>query len=89
MIRFNINEDKAIISYLLEPKYHGMGLGQTILTKGLKILQEEYEKGYFSFKNVIGCVKQENIASIKAFERLGFTKSIEGKTLNFIKEVAQ
>ncbi|MBK6374809.1 MAG: GNAT family N-acetyltransferase [Saprospiraceae bacterium] len=36
-IRFDLEDNKAIISYLLDPAFHGRGLGQALqLIKGCK-----------------------------------------------------
>lgn len=86
-IRFDIDNNKAIISYLIAPKYHGKGLGLIILTNGLSYLQKEIENNSLHVKNVIGYVMEENIPSVKAFERLGFKKTIEEDKIKYEKEV--
>jgi UDP-2,4-diacetamido-2,4,6-trideoxy-beta-L-altropyranose hydrolase len=86
-IRFDIDNNTAIISYLIAPKYHGKGLGLIILTNGLSYLQKEIEKNSLPVKNVIGYVMEENIPSVKAFERLGFKKTIEEDKIKYEKEV--
>ncbi len=35
-IRFDIKEGDAMISYLLDPAYHGRGFGQLILKQGIE-----------------------------------------------------
>lgn len=40
-IRFDVIEGEAIISYLVDPKYHGQGYGKTILKMGIEILMKE------------------------------------------------
>jgi RimJ/RimL family protein N-acetyltransferase len=86
-IRFDVKDNEAIISYLIDPEYHGKGLGQAVLAKGLEVLQSEHEKNNFLFKKVIGYVIGENIPSVKAFERLGFIKHTEADRLKFEKEI--
>lgn len=86
-IRFDLNNNEAIISYLIAPKFHGKGLGLIILTNGLHFLQNEIQKSSLNVKNVIGFVMEENIPSVKAFERLGFKKTIEEDKIKYEKEV--
>lgn len=38
-IRFDLNEGDALISYLVDPLYHGYGYGQVLLCKGLVFLK--------------------------------------------------
>jgi len=83
-IRFDFDQsNNAIISYLIDPHFHGKGYGKIILEKGLTFLRS---KGY-SGLNIIGYVKAENIASIKIFEKLNFKliENING-TLKFEKK---
>lgn len=69
-IRFDFDKtDNAIISYLIDPKFHGRGFGKIILNMALHRLKE---LGFNSL-NIIGFVKSENIASVKIFEKLDFT----------------
>lgn len=72
-IRFDVNDGEALISYLIDPKFHGSGLGISLLKKGIIALLNENDK---SILRIVGFVMGQNIASVKAFERLGFTKRI-------------
>lgn len=85
-IRFDIKNNEAIISYLIGPKYHGKGLGQIILTNGLEFMGKEIEQNNYPAKKIIGYVMEENIPSVKAFERLGFTKTIEADRIKYEKK---
>ncbi|MEJ8802718.1 UDP-2,4-diacetamido-2,4,6-trideoxy-beta-L-altropyranose hydrolase [Pontibacter sp. H249] len=68
-IRFEILNGKAIISYLIGSGFRGKGLGHVILQKGVaKLLQQKPE-----LKFVEGLVQQENMASVRAFEKAGFS----------------
>jgi RimJ/RimL family protein N-acetyltransferase len=72
-IRFDIDERKeALLSFLLDPKFHGKGYGKEILEKGcgevLKLRQ---------LINIVGVVSVENIASLKTFKSLAFTQVSE------------
>lgn len=68
-IRFdrNSNED-VVISYLIDPEFHGKGLGRSILRKGINLLFSLN----WNVKTIIGYVLRQNKASVKIFEQLGF-----------------
>ena len=83
-IRFDINNNEAIISYLLDPEYHNRGLGVSLLKLGLERL---LTKNITKLKQVVGYVMPENIASAKAFEKLGFVKEIENDNFKFVKNI--
>jgi RimJ/RimL family protein N-acetyltransferase len=69
-IRFDVDENRvATISYLLDPKFHGKGLGRFLLFEGAKILLREKP-----ISKIKGLVYKENIASSRAFTHLGYTK---------------
>jgi len=74
-IRFDISEGEAMISYLLDPVYHGRGFGQLILKKGIEWLLIVNIPGLTPISVISGDVMKKNFASIKAFERLGFVKT--------------
>lgn len=84
-IRFDINEDGlALISYLIDSSFHGKGYGKIILENGIEKLKYRKKK----VKKVFGFVQQENIASIKIFEKLGFRKTTgDDLNLKFEKEL--
>ncbi len=86
-IRFDMKDKEAVISYLIAPKYHGKGLGQIILTNGLEFLEKEIQNKNLSLKKIIGYVMEENVPSVKAFERLGFTKTIETYRIKYEKVI--
>jgi len=71
-IRFDLKENQAIISYLIDPERHGNGLGQILLANGIKYILDTSIKN--DLKKIVGFVMKSNIPSIKAFERLGFKK---------------
>jgi UDP-2,4-diacetamido-2,4,6-trideoxy-beta-L-altropyranose hydrolase len=72
-IRFDVKDNKAIISYLIDPLYQNQGLGTILLKKGLERFLSEF-KGEISC--IYGDVLFENIASIKIFQKLGYTTEI-------------
>ena len=83
-IRFDIKNKEAIISYLIDPKYHGNGLGVYILEKGIA--------EFLTFKKnkeleIIGFVLDSNIASVKAFEKLNFDiKTLDKNIIKYSKK---
>lgn len=82
-IRFDINNKIATISFLVSPDHYGKGIGSILLKKGL----EEFEKVvlFEQIHCVQGYVLKENIASIKLFERFGFTAENESNMYLFKK----
>jgi RimJ/RimL family protein N-acetyltransferase len=76
-IRFDIEESSALISYLLDPKYHGKGIGRILLFEGVKRLLQNS-----TIKKISGMVFKDNIASMKAFSNLGYNKI--DKCVNFV-----
>lgn len=82
-VRFDLSEGEAVISYLIDPSNHGNGLGTIILKKGIEALLVEKPE----IIAIIGDVMPKNIASKRAFEKLGFTQThIDQLTLRFSKE---
>jgi RimJ/RimL family protein N-acetyltransferase len=83
-IRFDIKNKEAIISYLIDPKYHGNGLGVYLLEKGIAaFLNFKENKGL----ELIGFVLDSNIASVKAFEKLNFDiKTLDKNIIEYSKK---
>lgn len=82
-IRFDISEDVALISYLVDPKQQGKGLGRIILARGLEYLAANNK----TVSRAEGFVIPQNLASVKIFERLGFTASHQGDRILFTKNI--
>jgi UDP-2,4-diacetamido-2,4,6-trideoxy-beta-L-altropyranose hydrolase len=76
-IRFDMKGDEAIISYLVDPAFHGMGLGKLLLINGISCLNQLIQKNDLCSIRIIGYVMKTNIPSIKAFESLSFTRQDE------------
>lgn len=85
-IRFDFEEtNNTIISYLIDPMFHGKGYGKIILSMAIDRLKELG----FNRLNLIGFVKSENIASVKIFENLEFTLTEnKNNVLKFEKDLA-
>ena len=68
-IRFDIQDDKAIVSYLIDPKFQGAGLGTVLLKKGIELISKQ---DGIKISLVQGEVLKENVASVKIFKKLGY-----------------
>jgi RimJ/RimL family protein N-acetyltransferase len=78
-IRFDEVGNEIVISYLIDPKHHGKGLGKKILEEGII----QFEKEAYA-KPIVGIVKIENAASLKIFRDLHFTEEkIDENTVKF------
>ena len=82
-LRFDFTGTDALISYLVSPKYHGKGLGRILLAEGLEYLTQHNN----TITTATGFVMPQNIASVKVFERLGFTCAEENNQLRFTKNI--
>lgn len=69
-IRFQVANGNAVISYLADKDVRNNGMGVAILTKGIEVFTREYNQPV----NIIGSVKNSNIASQRSFEKLAFEK---------------
>ena len=67
-IRFDINEQETIVSYLIDKSSQGQGLGRVLLAEGIKELQ----KTNLQVNTIIGYVMRSNSISVRIFERMGF-----------------
>jgi spore coat polysaccharide biosynthesis predicted glycosyltransferase SpsG/L-amino acid N-acyltransferase YncA len=84
-IRFDQIKGEAVVSYLLDPKFHGNGFGQILLKKGIERLVANNLNKKEVIKQISGEVMKTNISSIKVFERLGFIKKDFGNKYRFDK----
>lgn len=74
-IRVDISDNKGFIDYSIDKNYRGQGIGTEIL----QLIKLEITK-----VNLIGYVKKENIASMKAFEKAGYEKIEYGDFIEYI-----
>jgi UDP-2,4-diacetamido-2,4,6-trideoxy-beta-L-altropyranose hydrolase len=86
-IRFDLTRQKAIISYLLDPEYHGRGYGQIILKKGIERCIHAINSFFLPVSIITGDVMRGNIPSLKAFERAGFIRKEIGGNFRFEKRL--
>ena len=83
-IRYDIEDEEAIIDYLIDPQFHGRGLGTIILKLGFQKLRR-YCSGV---ERVAGYVMKENLASIRAFEKAGYYSHFTEKgSFKFVKKI--
>jgi len=76
-IRFDVTGSTAVISYLIDPAYHGKGLGQILLIKGGKTFISSFVEKDQPFE-ITGYVTKDNRASQVIFERSGFAREDQG-----------
>lgn len=83
-IRFKIEDEQAVLSYLIDERFRGLSLGKKILIDGAHELFDLRK----DVDIIHGFVKHDNIASIKAFQSAGYQevvnedKSIRQFTIN-------
>lgn len=76
LIRLEKEKNIFKISYLMDKKFRGLGLGKSILDKGIKKIETILDlPAVFE-----GAVKKDNIASMISFEKSGFTRLPDKKT---------
>ena len=83
-IRFDLQQEDAMISYLLDPLEQGKGLGIFILKMGIEQFLSENNNA--QFKQFVGAVLPDNKSSIHIFEQLGFQKVSTASSLRFTKK---
>ena len=69
-IRFQVNNNEAVLGFLADKTIRNKGLGTAILSKGIEIFVRDFQKSVM----IIGYVKDSNVASQRSFERLAFKK---------------
>lgn len=80
--RVDNKNNEGIISFLLDSSQHGKRMGNKLLEQGVKKINKSYPE-----LPVIGFVMKQNKASMKLFEKLGFTKYDLGEgQLKYIQE---
>ena len=75
MVRLDIdsNRNSGTVSINLSPNYRGKSLGSECLNAFIDYLDASYK----DIIKIRAIIKEENIASIKAFEKAGFLKETE------------
>lgn len=76
MIRFDIQDKSARISYSIAKEYRNRGYGKAMVEQSEPILRKEFP----NLQTITAEVKLENTVSMKIFEELGYYKSKEDMT---------
>jgi UDP-2,4-diacetamido-2,4,6-trideoxy-beta-L-altropyranose hydrolase len=71
-IRFQVHGQQATLGYLTDPSIRNKGLGTYVLSKGIEKFIEDYRRNI----QIVGYVKNSNMASQRSFEKLSFKKEI-------------
>lgn len=80
-LRLVYEKSKFLISYSIDKKFRGLGLGQQLIQA-----IEEYEiYNKYNVNELLGCVKNDNIASQKVFENCKYEKNKESNYLIYRK----
>ncbi|MGG6231418.1 GNAT family N-acetyltransferase [Tenacibaculum sp. SDUM215027] len=76
LVRYEIGEENTIVSISIDKNFRGKKLAPSLL--------KESSKSYFkkSKKPILAYIKKENIASVKSFEKAGYTFYLEEKANN-------
>lgn len=81
--RFDVRDEEVVLSYLLDSQFHGQGMGVSLLKQALRRFSSEMKNN--KIRKIAGYVLRDNIPSIRAFERLGFTRIEWDDCLKFEK----
>ncbi|UOQ67929.1 UDP-2,4-diacetamido-2,4,6-trideoxy-beta-L-altropyranose hydrolase [Hymenobacter volaticus] len=89
IIRFQVAGAQATLSYSLAAPFRGRGLAALLLLAGTRYLIQTFTQ----VQQILGHVHQHNTASIKAFERAGFSllpeqANISPESVTFVWECA-
>lgn len=71
MIRFENGYDGTKVNVMLNPSFIGQGLGSKLIKFGVKKFMDDH----VTSKAIIAEIKENNVASIKAFQKAGFKMS--------------
>jgi UDP-2,4-diacetamido-2,4,6-trideoxy-beta-L-altropyranose hydrolase len=86
-VRFDIYNEEAVISYLVDPQFHSKGFGLLILSKAFQRLVSDLSSKCLNVKRLVGFVVSDNYASIRTFLNLGFNEHMDEGKLKFVKSV--
>ena len=82
-IRIDIENKKGIINYSISKNFRGCGLGSIIID----LINDKAKKDLPKLEKLIGKVKEENIGSIKCFEKNDYNKREKEDIFIFEKEL--
>jgi UDP-2,4-diacetamido-2,4,6-trideoxy-beta-L-altropyranose hydrolase len=75
LIRFQVENTQATLSYLLDAAFRGRGLAPLLLLAGTRRATAAFP----AVRQVVGHVQPANVASVKAFERAGFRQVLSNR----------
>lgn len=70
-IRVDRKDGEGLISYVVDENYHGRGLGTRLVVLLLEYLEQDNS---FDAYPLVAYVKKDNAASVRIFEKLGFSR---------------
>lgn len=79
-IRVDRKDGEGLISYVVDEDFHGRGLGTELVVRLLQYLEEKDE---FQAYPLVAYVKKANAASVRIFEKLGFSRTELIRTYKF------
>ena len=68
LVRFDLKDDHWVVSINVAPSERGQGYSVKMLKKASKYLREKDQRAVYAY------IKQQNIPSLKAFERAGYLR---------------
>jgi len=71
MIRFDDHGDVIKVNVMLNPDFLNKGIGSNVIKLGIEKLTSEIKLD----KHIVAEIKNDNVASIKAFQKAGFKES--------------
>jgi UDP-2,4-diacetamido-2,4,6-trideoxy-beta-L-altropyranose hydrolase len=71
-IRFQVEDQQALVGYLTDQTIRNRGLGTYVLSKGIEKFIADHSKSI----EIVGYVKSSNIASQRSFEKLSFKREM-------------
>jgi UDP-2,4-diacetamido-2,4,6-trideoxy-beta-L-altropyranose hydrolase len=82
-VRFDLTDSEAVISFLVDPRWQGKGLGYYLIRKGIEHveLRWHYKKGLV----VAGYVMVNNIPSARTFDKLEFMHQFQADRIRYYK----
>ncbi len=84
-IRLNIEGEKAVISYSVDARVRGRGLGREMV----KLAADEVLNKITNVTQLVALVKHNNHASAKTFENCGFTKKLMEDYIEYTFDISR
>ncbi|OFX33531.1 MAG: hypothetical protein A2X08_08455 [Bacteroidetes bacterium GWA2_32_17] len=78
-VRYNIEQNECVVGISISPKFRGISLGEKILKESA----QKFKQKFSTINKITAYIKNENIASIKIFEKAGYNMLLENDIKNF------